>query len=808
MSGFRVSARTILHLGSELISSDGIAFYELIKNAIDAGSPEVTIDIIYRLEYSTYQRILRELGENRDDPDWDGPPVPEARPDWRPMRGLAMAAIVPGSPAAEALKAQLEEAADHEAFLKVLRAANRISISDDGEGMSQTVLTQVYLNIGTSHRAQEKRRRRRLLASSGVAPSHDEGPSEPVILGEKGLGRLSAMRLGDQISIMTAAANETRWNWLDIDWNDFADAADDDLSSVPVAPTYAADKAVGVSGTVIEISALRSDWSTEKLSQLALADFSKLIDPLSDAKLPLKLRFNGTPVEIPAFADFLIGQAHGRFTATFTATGPDAPQLSGEMRYLLHRRQAPLTLRPIDLESMVKCDSETLARVGSFKLEVYWFNRRVLKKIEGVGNLGQVRRLLAEWAGGVSLYRDGYRVNPYGNPNDDWLDLDRHAFSTSGFKLNRGQIIGRALITQGNNPYLVDQTNREGLKDTPEKRAFVAILAAAMEIYRLFLVEIDDEINRAQRLTAADAIDRFRAEDERFGELLPELEEVLEETADGKALLKRVRDTVAGLREAASGLEAASSAGETERGRVLHLASIGLMIEILAHELYRSTNAGLKTIAQAQSARDMVTAGTSLRVLDAQLRTLQKRLQVLDPLSTNARQVKEDFELVRWVEDIAGGFAARNRTSKIAVVVKVDPPGSALPIRAVKGMFVQVIENLLTNSLYWTVTEHRRLVREKRAREDDDPIGEISIVIETANRRIIVTDTGPGIPEERRERVFQPFFSTRPQKQGRGLGLYIAREIAAYHGGQLFLGEADDHGQIHSVILELGEPND
>ena len=105
---------------------------------------------------------------------------------------------------------------------------------------------------------------------------------------------------------------------------------------------------------------------------------------------------------------------------------------------------------------------EALARVGPFTLQVFWFNRRLLTGIEGIGSLKQVRAILATWAGGVSLYRDSYRVNPYGGPNDDWLDLDRDAFSTSGFKLNRGQIVGRANIYTGlqSLPHGPDQPRR------------------------------------------------------------------------------------------------------------------------------------------------------------------------------------------------------------------------------------------------------------------------------------------------------------------------------------------------------------
>jgi signal transduction histidine kinase len=415
---------------------------------------------------------------------------------------------------------------------------------------------------------------------------------------------------------------------------------------------------------------------------------------------------------------------------------------------------------------------------------------------------------LAAWAGGVALYRDGYRVNPYGGPNDDWLDLDRDAFSTSGFKLNRGQIIGRARITQKANPYLVDQTNREGLKDSPEKGAFVALLSAAVEQYRLYIVEIDEDERRARRLTAAAALERFSEESDRLSEIIPRLQKILEATAAGRAISKEIVNILEQLKDMATQLEAASSAHEQERARIIHLASIGLMIEVLTHELYRATANGLKTIGQARGTRDAATLSTSLRVLEAQLRTLQKRLQVLDPLSTNARQNKEEFDVVEWVTDIVNGFAARNQDSRISVRCSVSPRSGSWAFRGVKGMFVQILENLLSNSLYWIAQQHRYEVRAGRAGDDDANIGSIDVAIRPTAKQIRVTDSGPGIPEERREVVFEPFFSTKRNKEGRGLGLYIAREIAEYHGGRLTLGEANDDGNINAVVLEVGASDD
>ncbi|WP_185965172.1 sensor histidine kinase [Glacieibacterium frigidum] len=801
---FRVSARTILHLGSELISSDGVAFYELIKNSLDAKASRVTVDVFYRLDYVVYSEILRELGEDRDTPEVLRERYIRSlrRPrTWQQLRDYALGSIVQGAPGVDRLVRRLTNASTKARFLEALRAANQIEIDDDGEGMSLDILRDVYLTIGTSYRADQKRDQYAAEEDDEVEASAPE-----VILGEKGLGRLSAMRLGDEVLVVTGQAGDSNWNQLEIDWNDFADAANDDLDSVEVEPEVGNAKEEEERGTLIRISALKSEWSADKLAGLAIEQFSKLSDPLGGTPAPpLTLRFNDIEVEIPRFADFLLEQAHGRLRAALHVAGPGAPRIEGTMEYLLHNRSRQLRLSTLELKTTTELDVPTVERIGPFNLDMYWFNRRLLTKIEGIGNLTVVRRILAEWSGGVSVYRDGYRVNPYGGPNDDWLDLDRDAFSTSGFKLNRGQIVGRARITQRGNPYLIDQTNREGLKENPEKQAFVKVLSAVMEIYRQYLNEIDRDVDRARRVTAAEALERFSVEDERLASLLPALEDALRGSEDGRDLTRKLRGTMSELRAAAEVVQRAAGAQEKERSRVLHLASIGLMIESLAHELYRATSAGLETIAQARRSSNPVNAGTSLRVLDSQLRTLQKRLKVLDPLSTNARQTKEAFELVDWIEDIVNGFASRNEGRRIAIETSVLPDDGELNVKAVKGMFVQVLENLLTNSVFWVSEQHKERVRLRIARDGgDEPVGRIDVVVDLPSRRILVTDDGPGIPQERRETVFEPFFSTKRQKQGKGLGLYIAREVAEYHGGTLTLGAADEHGQIHSVIFEIG----
>jgi two-component system NtrC family sensor kinase len=68
----------------------------------------------------------------------------------------------------------------------------------------------------------------------------------------------------------------------------------------------------------------------------------------------------------------------------------------------------------------------------------------------------------------------------------------------------------------------------------------------------------------------------------------------------------------------------------------------------------------------------------------------------------------------------------------------------------------------------------------------------------------VIADTGPGIPAEVREHIFDPFFSTKKEGEGTGLGLYICRKIIAEHEGRLLVESTEGQGTLFRVILPLG----
>lgn len=768
---FRVTARTILQLGAELISSDAVAFYELIKNAFDAKSPRVWIRVTTRIPHEHLVTAREEI-EN------ELPKLTkrEGEQALNRLRKEAAEQIDVTAPEGKPFRAELLRAESPEALASLLEAANFIDFEDSGDGMSLEDLDQVYLTIGTRARYREREEVRRRHEAAG-----EETTGFNPILGEKGLGRLSTMRLGRRLHIESSEKGERTLNVLDIDWTWFSHDSDDLLESVPVVPeTGPKKKDPQASGTLIRIFGLESAWSATKLEDIARLEFSKLTDPFLKTKFPISLQYNGDKVTIPKINDLLFEHAHATVQAKLFVEGPSPPRFSGKITY--KAKEKVFDLAGAHLQSVAgEAPLRLLRSLGPFRVQAYWFNRRVLTAIEGIGELKQVRDLVAQWAGGLMLYRDGFRVLPYGSPSDDWLALDPKALAAGGYKVNRRQIIGKVEISSVRNPRLVDQTNREGLRKSPETEVLVGLLQhLLMSELKTFLDTVDREQQATDTVRFEEIERRVEGHEEQLRRNLDLLIARHPEVSQETDVLSALQEAIGQIRELMDKATNLAKAFDKGRSQLVHLAGLGLIVESIAHELGRATNHTLVTLADAEDRQLPPDLKGYFNGLEAQLKTLQKRLRALDPLSTSTRQVKEKFDLVDWIRQTLVAHEPQFKRHHIHHTLVVHPKSAAVEISAVKGMFVQILENLINNSVYW-------LKQEKKF--DRNFAGEITITIYPRTREIHFSDNGPGVPPARKDEIFEPFVTTKPPGEGKGLGLYISREIAAYHGASLVLSD-------------------
>ncbi|MDQ1102871.1 sensor histidine kinase [Nocardioides zeae] len=782
---FKVSARTVLELGAELISSDIIAFYELIKNGFDANSQagvDIEFDVV--LTQNDYVRASRKIREAVDE-----------------------------DVSLEQLISSIEErflvgASDHarHTYLSELRAAttldellvameraqekaNSITVSDRGHGMSRDDLVNNFLVIGTPSR------------KAGVDVALRSGEANTPFLGEKGIGRLSAMRLGDRLQVTTSRAGDRHENVLEINWKDF-DRLDAFIEEIPVAPRTGVQKSDrSSSGTRIRVSDLSGNWTAEKVIQMCNEEFGRLTDPFVNARRRPRVAvvWNGTRLDIPAMPRTLTDAAHARVVGSYRVVDGQ-PLLTTTVEVLDLGFEHPpvadsLTQELADLQSTLigkgdEVSDAALLTVGDFSFEIHWFNRRRLSRVDSVGDGRAIRDQQDQWSG-ILMFRDGFRVFPYGEEEDDWLELDRRALRRSGYSLNKTQFVGRVNISRTKNPQLVDQTNREGLRETPEQRVLLEIVRYSIQDRLGIEMRAVERAHKSAKIDLSEAKNRVEELRTSARVAVGQLRTVTPK--EGRQAVIQVEQTLLELDEFARAAHARIAEVEKESRQMVEMAGVGLMVEVVAHELARATQNSLRALERLRGAELPEKVASHLSTLRVEMISISKRVRVLDPMSVSGRQRREVFSLDALVRETMDAHESQFARHSVRVELDLD---AAVRIRAVKGMIVQILENLISNSIYWM---DMRSERESRHR----PL--IKIAVESNPPTLTFEDNGRGVSAVNRDKIFQPFFSLKDTKRRRGLGLFIARDAAEYNGGSLELSEVknSETGRHHRFVLTL-----
>lgn len=780
---FKISARTVLELGSELISSDIIAFYELIKNAIDAGSKSgviIRFHIILRKNAFLTFRDKLENNKSIDINEFKLSIIDKLNQDAEPSLFERAQVLIQKASTREVLIAALGSVYD----------LNSIEIIDDGSGMTSQELQDHFLVIGTSSR------------KTSVDKAVEDGSDSPY-LGEKGIGRLSAMRLGSKLNVVTKSKNDNVANLLEIDWDAFNDPQKMISDITADVTSSSTNEGFSGTGTKLIIRGLAEDWTQKRIDELVNYDFARITDPFgSSLKRPrIVIYWNGERKTIPRMPKELLESSHAFLKANYDIVDGN-PICSYQ-----------ITINNLGYDHPVEFQSGVLTKddflgiagksedihdtaftdVGPFKFEAYWFNRQRIKEIESIGDREQVRKMQRRWSS-LMLFRDGFRVFPYGDEGDDWLTLDRRAMSRSGYTLNKSQFIGRCNISRSKNPYLLDQTNREGLRENQSSAVFIDILQMLIQEYFFKSMKAVDRQYKNQKVKLK------KAE--------TELESLEKRTKDSLRVLKRSKDssiysaseeieqTLFSYSDIVKKYKERISEVEKESRQMTEMAGIGLMVEVVAHELARASENALLNLNELSRNKDPEEIDRNLSSLKAQMKTLLKRLSVLDEISIPGRQRKETVGLISVVEEVLDGH--KSLFERDGISVNIIKPSKEIRVKAVKGMLVQILENLISNSKYWTIT---RKNNEKSVTYSPS----ITVEIEASPISIKFSDNGRGVSPDNFDRIFQPFFSLKEKSKRRGLGLYIASECAEYNDAVLYL-DCDlknEDGRLNTFILEL-----
>jgi len=352
----------------------------------------------------------------------------------------------------------------------------------------------------------------------------------------------------------------------------------------------------------------------------------------------------------------------------------------------------------------------------------------------------------------IYLYRDGVRVYPYGEPDDDWLRIDMYRGTISaGHFLSNDQVVGYVSITQKGNPRLKDKTNREGLiEEGYATDDFITLIQSFLAYIRK-----GPYARYRKNLESTKSHDIFAAE-------LVQQE------------FNRLEEAVSGNKKAEAIVKRAAKEYQIERQYLLkraetteELAGVGLSVETASHDImafmdkaFTNIDGLIKDLMSSDEIdedillKEMQAIRGALGFVQAQL----KDMQLLFKSSKQRRKPIRVRELIEKVERIY-----KRLLEKESIELTVNTEGSPLIAKTTDAVLLQLFLNLFDNAIYWL-----RQISQKDKR--------ITIVLDGNTGQMIFADNGPGVNKEDAPYIFEPFYSGKGE-EGRGLGLYIARQL-------------------------------
>ena len=644
-------------------------------------------------------------------------------------------------------------------FMNCTGESASIEIQDNGHGMTRAVIEDVWCVVATPFRKNQ--------------PLAGDAPKPRRVTGDKGLGRLSAARLGSRLEMVTKAKDDSFLR-VDLDWDVLASGDELGRNTFEISNLSADPKGeIESCGTRLTISRLNNSWNTDDIVELQ-DDLARLVSPFktnTNFKIYLTIadqsdQPSAVKIESPEFLlkpKYAI-RGHTDSIGNVQCKYEYRPLREGKPRHQAHNIKWSQIYDGLKGREIGTLD-RLQASCGPFEFEIRAWDLASDATLEMSEHFDItktfIRDVIREHKG-ISVYRDEILVLPKSDGARDWLGLDLRRVSRVGTRLSTSQIIGYVRITKANNSKIEDTSDRERLASNPASIAFQKIL---LEVVATLEVERDSDRRPAdgtQRIV--DLFDELTAE-ELLGEMVA--------LADEGALASK---TLPAIREFSTRIDRLRGALRLRFTYYSRLATIGTIALMLIHEIRNRTTGIGRFLRKAGEQKDETWppgSDQSLEVAVEAVAALERLADCFAPLASRSfRRGKRVSVLEESIRRTVGLVQGEIKSSGVKVE---GMPQSETRVAIDPGELDSILLNLLTNALYWLA--HSDPPRRLRFR--------FSHILSGQRIRIHLDDSGPGVSEEDADRVFWPGVTRKPD--GIGMGLTVAAELVSEHGGKTTL---------------------
>lgn len=457
---------------------------------------------------------------------------------------------------------------------------------------------------------------------------------------------------------------------------------------------------------------------------------------------------------------------------------------------------------------------------GNLNAEIYFFIRDSanLSDADSGYNFRFAQRVLDTYCG-IKIYRDNFRVKPYGDIGNDWLLLDQKKVKdTHGYLVGNNQVIGVVKIGDETNPLLIDATNREGII---ENEAYVELVEFLTRCTNLI-----SDVRRKAYLLEQEKLKKLEEEKKSIDSKFEELKELYRDdlivkqigelsAAEGEIAPPKIDDLlksyIAHAEERKKGIEAIQESynrhyyetqkayqekidfQESELNLYKNLASLGMLTGSFGHETS-------DIVSRIQA---------SLHLVNVYLNTGVNTEEVLSVVDV----VKGDFDRIYAYSNLIINFLRkkkREKDSEINILSALDEVcgfyetivgafGIKLHHECDKSVFYKIKQIDFESVVINMITNAFEQVKGKDNRN-------ISISAYESVSHVIIhfEDSGDGVPQGKEKDIFRPFETSK--EDGIGLGLNIVKDIVEKYQGEITVKRSENlHGAKFVVTLPKGE---
>ncbi|MCQ4141514.1 ATP-binding protein [Chryseobacterium sp. EO14] len=632
-----------------------------------------------------------------------------------------------------------------------------IIIEDDGYGMSANTVENVWLEPGSDFKTQK-------IQALEVSPKYNRLP-----IGEKGIGRFGVHKLGNIIE-MTTKTKTSKEVFVRIDWTKFNNYKY--LEDVPITILEREIPKIfknGKTGTNILISDLRKTWE-RGIAREVKRSITALASPF-DVNDSFKPSFD--IVDKPGWFEGLLKwedvKDYSLFRFKITISGNKINKFLYE--FTPWESMTKLNYRKItEKDSLIetfkilkysegenegeKIDLKNY-KIGTITFEGYIFDQDPFILKMGVADKIGFKKYL-KMNGGVKVFRDKLRVYDYGEPENDWLELDYRRFQQPAKRVSNNILLSAVSINRKDSADLIEKTNREGFVENDAYEAFKGAILHSLNIVET--LRYQDKIKLREKYGPTP----------KSSPVMSTLGEA-KKYANDKVKPDYVKDQIIKY------FDKIESDYKTISDNLLKAAGAGLSMSVVVHEVEKIIYEVEKVLKEEKGSKRV-------------LKLIEHLSSLIDGYAEIIRKSSQTSEnLVLIVDQAIFNTEYRLNSHKINIVKNYKNFKGRSKIKIAKNLLIGTLMNVIDNAIYWL---DQRGFKAKENKEEFTKKLFIDINEETNFLNLIIADNGTGF-EIGTDDITEPFVSAKPG--GMGLGLHIANEIMEAQKGKLIFPELGDY---------------